>query len=135
MARKKGLGKTAALAGIGLLGARMLESQHLAKKLANPHHIGGPDYAPDTRTAEEIIKDQTDLTDSALDKVYKASVAEYKNRLKSIGIPNAVSAGDGSPVETSEGFLTTTYKKKGGKVSASRGDGIAERGKTRGKMV
>jgi hypothetical protein len=116
MARTKGLGKTAALAGLGLLGARMLELRHLTQKMANPSHIGGPDYYPDTRTGEEIIKDPTNLTDSALDKVYKASVAEHKNRLKAIGIPNAVRAGDGSPVETSEGFLTTTYKKKGGAV-------------------
>ncbi len=135
MARKKGLGKTAALAGLGLLGARMLESRHIAQKMANPSHTGGPDYYPDTRTGEEIIKDPTNLTDSALDKVYKASVAEYKNRLKAVGIPNRVEAGDGSPVETSEGFLTTTYKKKGGKVSAFRGDGIAKRGKTKGRIV
>jgi hypothetical protein len=117
MARTKGLGKTAALAGLGLLGARMLEDRHVAERLAdNPSRIGGFDYAPDTRTAEEIIKNPTNLTDSALAKVYKASVDEYKNRRKAIGIPNAVKAGDGSPVETSEDFLTTTYKKKGGAV-------------------
>ena len=47
-----------------------------------------------------------------------------------------VLSGDGTPVRAGDGFLRSQQFKKGGKVSASkRGDGIAQRGKTRGRMV
>ena len=57
--------------------------------------------------------------------------------------PEIARSGAGLTIRTSDGFLTTQQFKKGGKVSSGsktasasrRGDGIAQRGKTRGRMV
>ena len=57
-------------------------------------------------------------------------------RLASPDTSSLVLSGDGTPVRAGDGFLRSQQFKKGGKVSASkRGDGIAQRGKTRGRMV
>jgi hypothetical protein len=44
-------------------------------------------------------------------------------------------AADAAQMEQNPATATPVQMKKGGKVTARRGDGIAQRGKTRGRMV
>ena len=48
--------------------------------------------------------------------------------------PSLVLSGDGTPVRAGDGFLRSQQYKKGGMTASKRADGIAQRGKTRGRM-
>ncbi|NBS67702.1 hypothetical protein EBT31_02160 [bacterium] len=116
MARKKGLEKAAA----GLLGAAALLQ------------------ATKTDLTDRGPKFQYEI-DESLNQYRPATDDELRDaRIKALKGTGIVTTSDGLPIDTLDGrgYLKSTPFKKGGSVSASkRADGMAQRGKTRGKMV
>ena len=95
--------------------------------------------------------DRREVHQEALDKLGLSGAGDYivnpnrriteaeRRQARMRASPDSASlvlSGDGTPVRAGDGFLRSQQFKKGGKVSASkRADGIAQRGKTRGRMV
>jgi hypothetical protein len=109
--------KTAAM--LGLLGAGALASKQIP-------YLGRVDLdaAPKEVRPDPVVSD--DERKAARKKVYDTEPS----------LRNTLRTEDYQPVLSGTGMSVRSGMKKGGKVSASsRGDGIAQRGKTRGKMV
>ena len=149
---KKTLGKAAQI--LGGLGA--------AYALANT--MGGRVRPEDVENSPEKQRMAADFAALSRRPVHQPSAVELEERAREdarrraglplvtdaeqaqyfSGIKNIARTESGVPIRTSDGFLGTTYK-KGGKVSSAksskgssaskRADGIAQKGKTRGRIV
>jgi hypothetical protein len=131
---KKALKKTAKV--LGGLGAAYLASGYIR-----------PGVQPEDVNAEDAAKDEMDRQDriarTRVDKPAAPVVYNPRPSLYADAAAPAVEAPLRSRVvipdfdsDTRDPGLFGVGKKKGGAVSASRrGDGVAQRGKTRGKMV
>lgn len=117
MARGRDIGALAALLGMGAMAASRKSSSSTG------------DSDADTLALARKYPDARLLMTPAEGR------AARRQALTELGNPNLLLTEDVQPVRTGPGTLLRTGMKKGGKVSASRrGDGIAKRGKTRGKM-
>jgi hypothetical protein len=133
MARKKSSGKTAALAGLaGLAGLGALGLFNKVD-LTDPNRGLEANDFPSLSQAEFDQMAKENVRSAVGEPVISEEeiIKEYK------GIPG-VRSGTGLPIRAGDDLLRSIGegRKKGGVVSASkRADGMAQRGKTRGKMV
>jgi hypothetical protein len=150
VAKRKALGTIAALGALGAAASRGRSASNEPRKLVLSDSFGGReeidpfyrDVAEDitskprmTRgmSASEVasmIKNPAGraLTDSEMK--YAADMLDPQGKYVRSGSGVVMGTEDGEPIRTGSGF------KKGGIVkSPRRGDGIVQRGKTRGKMV
>jgi hypothetical protein len=139
MAKKKGGRALAGLAALGTMGA-------IASRMSSPR---GKRSALDEIEADVALKGPTPTggrrAADILDEEYarnKPAVTDEEQARIFKGIPG-VRTSTGIPVRSGDGLLETESFKKGGAVksrgsvssAAKRGDGIAIRGKTKGRML
>ena len=127
------------LAGVGGAGAtaaaikakKMYDAAQKAKSLASREEVLNPlAWMAGPKNMGEFSKSASSMAKSAKDSLANAA-SKVKDKFK----PKRLSEMDttGGAVGYRKGGMTKKYA-NGGSVSASRGDGIAQRGKTRGKM-
>ena len=104
----------------------------------NPKPKHGPsefDKALEKEKAERARAEASKMAEEHRAKVKAESPRTYTERLQDMGrLPSGGGGGGGVPKTNRD---ITKNMKKGGKVSSasSRADGIAQRGKTKGRMV
>ena len=127
MARKRNLAALAALLGAGALASRKSVDLGPPSEESADFDVRGPDFAARLNNPYRTV------TPSEL------KAARQRVFASEPGLRNVVQSGDAYPVQTGDGMFLKFGQsfKEGGKVksASSRGDGCAQRGKTRGKMV
>lgn len=127
MARKRNLAAIAALLGAGALASRK-----------------GTDLGPPSEEFADVDVRSPNFMERFENPYRKVTPSEMKAARQRVfasepGLRNTVQSGDAYPIQTSDGMFLKFGQsfKEGGKVksASSRGDGCAQRGKTRGKMV
>ena len=132
MAKRKALGTLAALGAA----YKLMKPETVDLRGDSPEFM--KDYAHFLRQEPRIPSDAVKaemVREAARKRAGMPVITDEEQAEKFAEFEDIPKTESGIPIRTSDGFLTT-QKKKGGKISVSRrGDGIAQRGKTRGKMV
>ena len=116
---------------------KIKEAHNWGEEEAHEHYTN-ENRAKNAEVLKEMKKESAiDRLKNNLESINKSSLSDLKSELKQNSVKGGGSSGSGGTNPMKTGTLSPFNMKKGGVVSSAskRADGIATKGKTKGRMV